>query len=246
LLRFGGIVGAAALGAAIAAAPAALRLESASRGCGPLGTWAILVAAEMLPMTLAVLALRRARPSFDAFKREVPAVAMGLWLSGTFAALAVLGGVLRARTHHRALAGVVFAVSALLVAWVLALALVRLRAMMRRLPGWARLTMAVVAGASLGVVAAVARAHLARAGDSLLPPSQSAKLVDGLAFALAALLASGQALARRRPIALFGPPLVVAVLILGPSTLRTCPPLREAIDEQAPLLSGLVALLALH
>ena len=259
LLGFGGMVGAAALGAAIAAAPAALRVEGGAGACGPVGTWALLVAVAIVPMGLAVFALRRARVGFAAGGRPAwnggastgngsiaPLLTLLLWLVATFASMTVLGALFRARTHHRALGGVVFAGVALAVALLLALVSVRVAAIAQRLPRSVRWGLGAALGAGVGFLIAVARAHMAEPPAPPLPPPESARLVDGLAFLLAALLAARSPAALRRSLALVGPPFAVIILVLGVSTLRACPPLKATIEEQAPFFGSLVGLLAPH
>jgi hypothetical protein len=249
LLRFGGAVGAAALGAAIAAGPATLRIEAATGACGPLGTWALLAAVTLIPMSVAVWALRRAKPGFAALGKPgtlAPLLTLLVWSVATFAALAVLGALFRARTHHRALGGVVFAGAGLVVAVGLGLVTIRLAKVVPRLPRAARWGIGIGLGASLGFLAAVAREQIARHAGPALPPAESARLVDGLAFAFSALLASGSPLVFRRSLALLGPPFAVVTLVLGISALRACPALLGAIEEQAPLFSWLLGLLPQH
>jgi hypothetical protein len=248
LLGFGGTVGAATLGAAIATAPAMLRIEDGSARCGPLGTWAILVAITLVPMGVAVLVLRRARGGFAALgSREslAPVLTVLFWLASTFVSLVILGAALRARTHHRALGGVVFALGALAVNVALGLFSLRLAKLVRRLPRWVLWTLGVAFFAGLGFLVAFARAQMAESGPPL-PTAESAKLVDGVAFVVSALLASGSPLVPRRSLALIGPPLAVVMLVLGVSSARTCPRLRETLGEDAPLCAWFVELTAPH
>jgi hypothetical protein len=249
LSRFGGTVGAGALGAVIAAVPATLRVESVAGVCRPGGTWALLGGVAIVPMSIAVLVLRRARVGFVALgKRESVALAsiVLVWLVSTFACLSLLGSLLRARTHHRALGGVVFAGGALSVAGMLALVCARAARIARGLPRTARWGLGAIAGGLLGVVIALARAKLGHLASPPFPFEESAKLVDGMAFALSALLASVSPLVHRRFLALLGPPLAVAILVLGVSSLSACPPLRDAVEEQAPVFFWLIALVAPH
>jgi hypothetical protein len=249
LSRFGGTVGAGAFGAVIAAVPATLRVESVAGVCRPGGTWALLGGMAIVPMSIAILVLRRARVGFVALgKRDSAALAsiVLLWLVSTFASLSLLGSILRARTHHRALGGVVFAGGALSIAAMLALVCARAARIARGLPRTARWGLGAIGGALLGVVIALARAKLAQLSSPPFPFAESAKLVDGMAFALSALLASVSPLVHRRFLALLGPPLAVAILVLGVSSLSACPPLRDAIEEQAPVFFWLVALVAPH
>jgi hypothetical protein len=242
LLGFGGTVGAALFGAMIACAPASFRLEASDRACGLVNTWTVLGAVSLLPMSLAIVTLRRARIGFVAFGKR-GGLAQGptllLWILSTFALLTCLGATLRARTHHRALGGVVFAVTALILAAVLAISLVRLVEIAKRLPIAVRWWLGAVAAGGLGFLVAVARARMTT--PAALPRAEGARLVDGLAFGLSALMASGSPLVARRSLALVGPPLAVVVVILGVSSLHACPPLLESLEEQAPLFAWLLS-----
>jgi len=200
-------------------------------------------------MGVAILALRRAKGGFLALGKPgsvAPLLLLLAWLVSTFASMTVLGALFRARTHHRALGGVVFAGAALVVAIGLAVVLSRVASIVRRLPRAARWGLGIALGATFGFLVAVARAQVARASGPSLPPAESARVVDALAFTLSALLAAGSPLVLRRPLALLGPPLAVVILVLGVSALSGCPSLREAIGTEAPLFASLLALLPLH
>jgi hypothetical protein len=243
-LRFGGVVGAGSLGAAMAATPAALRLEGASGVCSPVGVWALLFAVAIVPMSLAVVGLRRARAGLFALGRGegmTPVAILVAWLVSCFLALTLLGAVLRARTHHRALGGVVFALGALAVAVGLALVFVRVGSMVRRASLSTRWVLAALGAAALGFAVALARHQLAREPASPFSVAEGAKLVDGLAFVLSAFIVSGDPFVQRRAIALVGPPLAAIALILGLSSWRSCPSLRDALEERAPLFSWMVS-----
>jgi hypothetical protein len=248
LLAFGGIVGSTTLGAAIASTPATLRIENGTGACGPLGTWAMLVAISFFPMGMAVLVLRRARIGFAALGNRdslAPLLTIIVWLTATLLSLLALGALLRARTHHRALGGVVLAVVAVAASVVLGVITIRLAAIMRRLPRSLLGALGIAAGAGLGFFAAFARAQIAHSGP-FLPSTESAMLVDGAAFAVSALVASGSPLAPRRSLALVGPPLAVVILLLGVSSLRSCPRAFDTLGGEAPLFSKLAELVAPH
>jgi hypothetical protein len=239
LLRFGGVVGAGALGSAMAAAPAALRLQSAPGTCTPLGTWALLFGAAIVPMSLAVLALRRARSGFLALGKGggMAPVLLGWWVS-CFAGLTLLGAMLRARTHHRALGGVTFALAAFVLTVLSALFCLRMASAARKASPSSRWALAAVFAAVLGFAVAMARHRLSAALP--FPTSEGAKLVDGLAFALSAFIVSGHPFVDKRVLALVGPPAAAILMILGVSSWRACPSLRDALEERAPMFAWLV------
>ena len=74
------------------------------------------------------------------------------------------------------------------------------------------------------------------------PVRGGSSLGSQLAFALGALVASGRPFVNRRALALVGPPLAAIVVVLGASSLRACPSLRETLYGQAPAASWFVGL----
>lgn len=247
VMRFGSAVGAGALGAAIATAPATFRLEDAAGVCSPVAAWTLLIATMVLPMSFLVLVLRRARGGFLALGRGNCGVTLAVllgWFGSTFVALALAGALLRAETHHRALAGVTFAITALALSLLLALVWARLAAILRRADDAQRWAMTGALGIGLVVTVASTRHELAGGLVWPLSTTQSVKLVDGLAFALGALVASWRPFVNRRALAFIGPPLAAVVLVLGASSLRACPSLREVLQRQAPAVSWMVGLIS--
>ena len=75
---------------------------------------------------------------------------------------------------------------------------------------------------------------------SSLSASAAAVVIDLLAFAIAALLASRPDLKNRRLLAIFGPPVAAALFALGGTTLHASVPLDTAIHERAPAFAVLV------
>jgi hypothetical protein len=195
-------------------------------------------------MSVAIVALQRARSSFVSLgRRENVAIAGLLWFVSSFGSFTLLGSLLRARTHHRALGGVVFAVCGLAVAVLLALGSARTVSILVRLSRPARWGVGAVASAVfvMATHANVLYDHVAR-----LSLSERARVVDGLAFALCALLASVSSLANRRGAALLGPPFAVVILVLGIASLLSCTALRDSFEQRAPLVFWLLALLFPH
>jgi hypothetical protein len=244
LMRFGNAIGAGTLGAGIATLPATFRLENVGV-CSPVGAWALLIATTVLPMTVLVVLVRRARGGFFALGRpgedRVALVALLGWASSTFATLVLLGAFLRAQTHHRALAGVTFAITSVVLTFGIALVWARLAAIL--LSGHRASRRATIAVVVLGLVVALASVqhYVIRVPSVLLLTSQRVKVVDGLAFAMGALFASGRPFVNRRALALLGPPLAAIAAVLGVSSLLACSSLREALHGQAPAVAWMVA-----
>jgi hypothetical protein len=249
VVRFGTAVGMAVLASLACAGPAAMRVSSAvAGGPGTARIWLALAAAALAPMVAAIIVLRGAREGLRAFggaSAGPRSFGIGLWLASMFVALSLFGSVLRATTHHHALAGVTFAFGALALAAASGVVCARITGILRTASPTLR--RAIVLG--LGGVAFVALAwvglRFARA-VSHDPASTAAAgtVVDVLAFALAALFASRQALVARRVVALVGPPVAVVVAALGFTTLRGDPSVRDAIEGRAPAFSPVAELVS--
>jgi hypothetical protein len=249
VVRFGSAVLVGALGAVACTLPAAMRVtETLPGGPGTARVWVALAAAALAPMAAAVGVLRGARVGLRAFagpKAGVRAFGVALWLALVFATLALFGSVLRATTHHHALAGVTFAIGAVVVAIALGVLCARVVAIAESGARARHVVLAIT-----GIIAAIAIAYvglrfaraLARPTD--MPSTAGGSLVDMLAFLIAATFASRPSLAGRRALMIAGPPLAAAVLALGVSALRSDPSVRDAIAERAPAFSPAVQLLS--
>src|SRR5579883_2054772 len=196
VVRFGTAVGVATLAAAVASIPATMRVAAAlPQGPRAPSVWLACVSAMVVPMVLAVVVLRRARVGLRSLG-GADATARGLgvvvWLLSLFLVLAVVGSVLRATTHHHALAGTTFAILALGAAIVLGVLSARLSAIIAGRSDRARRVLVVGVGGGLVLVLVVASLRFARAftGTPDAPPAAGAFVVDVLAFAIAALFAS--------------------------------------------------------
>src|SRR5258706_15175327 len=103
VVRFGAVVGAGVLAAAIATIPAGMRVAPTVPGEVPLDVWLTLAACAMPPAIVAVAILRGAREGLRAFggpQASASAFGFVLWLFATFGVMVILGAVLRATTHH--------------------------------------------------------------------------------------------------------------------------------------------------
>jgi hypothetical protein len=249
VLRFGSAVGLASAAALACAVPPALRISAALGADGTAATpptgraWIGLAAAALVPMVGTVIVLRGAREGLRAFGgagAELRAYGGGLWAASLFVMLAYFGSVLRATTHHHALAGVTFAFGAVVLAVASALACARVTAILRGVSEERRRVLVIALGlAALAAVSWTGFRFLRAASHDPASAPAAGNVVDVLAFGLAAFFAAGHSLASRRPLALVGPPAAVAIAALGISVLRDAP-LRTAIDDGAPAFAPIV------
>jgi hypothetical protein len=231
-----------AAGAMACALPAALRV-SAAGSTGMLHAWVALAAVGMGPMLLAVVVLRGAREGLRAFAGEGAALrawGVGVWVALQFVVLALLGAVLRQNTHQHALAGVTYAFVALGVAAGAAVACARTVVILRASsPSVRKGLLVVLTGAVLLAVGAVSLRFVRAVWQDPMPSAAAATVVDVLAFALAALFSSRPSFARRRPIALLGTPVALAVALAGAPASRDAA-LRGVVDDRAPMFAPMV------
>jgi hypothetical protein len=239
--RFGSAIGLAAIAAVLCVLPATLRVCAA---VGPVETIPrvsiALAAAALLPMVVSILVLRGAREGLRAFagpEMGVRSFGAGLWVTSLIVTFSVFGGVLRATTHHHALAGVTFAFGALALAVGSALVCARVVVILRLASPLVRWALAgALAGLAMVALAWVGFRFMRATAHDPASASAAAIVVDTLAFTLAAGFAAQPSFALRRPLALSGPPVAVVIAILGIAALHD-PRLRAAIDDHAPAFS---------
>jgi hypothetical protein len=209
--------------------------------------WSALVAAALVPMGLAVAALRGAWHGWrDVGEGASPLhlFGAGLWIAGLFVWMVMLGAFLRATTHHHALAGVTYAFGALFLAAVWGLVCWRIAAILRGLTEMTRhLAMLSLAAPLLGVIVYVGARFLVVASRDASSAPAVATVIDVLAFALAALFVSADWRFLRRPLAIAGPPLALFLGALGLTTLGDHAIL-QAIREHAPAFASVAGLLS--
>jgi hypothetical protein len=249
VVRFGAALGLAAAASMLCAAPAAVRVSSAvaSGSIISLRAWLALAAAALGPMVAAIVVLRGAAEGIRAFAGPgawVRAFGAGLWLASLLVALTWFGSFLRATTHHHALAGVTYAFGALAMAVGLGLVCARVVAILGGLaPAPRSLAFGALGGFVVVALAAIAVRFGRAASHDPASATAAATVVDVLAFALAGVLASRRALGTPRFLALLGPPLAVAIVALGISTLHE-PAIRQAVAERAPAFAPAASLIS--
>ena len=214
LTRLGTVVGGGAMAAVLASLPAMLRVAEGSTVGRGLEAWAVL-AAVLLPVATGLVGLfRRARVGLRTLAGEsATAVIAGVlwWAILEAAFLSVVGTVLRAKTHHHGLAGVTFAMMALVSGLFVALLAVRATKMILRAPrSGQRAALLVVAAFAFLVVILV---DLRTAKSETL--HTAAALVDVLAVGVGAAVASARRLTRLRLLAFAGVPLALLIVVLG-------------------------------
>jgi hypothetical protein len=238
VMRFGAAVSAVLVASIFATMPAAMRIALTLQGtCGAATVWLALLALAFVPLAVATVTLRHAIAALRLF--DASALARGvataiLWGVATFVTLAGLGAFLRATTHHHGLAGATFAITGLVLAALLALIAVRfVDWCLARSPAIRWLAIGVVSLA-MGVALAFFARHLGRSEVG------NVFAADVVAFVFAAAFGAGAFPYRRRPFVAFavaGPPLATIVLFVGLGALKTTPPLRAAIGDEAPVLA---------
>jgi hypothetical protein len=243
VMRFGAAVAAVLLSSVVATMPAAVRIApSLTPTSSSASSWVALLAIAFLPLTIATVALRHALAALRLFDPKTVATGVTtvlVWGLATFVALAGLGTFLRATTHHHGLAGVTFACAGVVIAAPVALFSTRFVQWAQATPPPGRWLAYLALGLALG-------AGLVFFGRTLgHSPGASTFALDVAAFAFAAAFGAG-AFPRRNhplvPLALAGPPLAAIVLVVGFGTLRSSPPLRTAVMEEAPVLGAAMEL----
>jgi len=219
--------GEACLGGLLASIPAALRVTARCHCAAP-GILAVLGMAALVPMLVVILVLRGARSGAVQLELSMPRLTatLAVWAALLVPTLAVLGTLLRARTHNHALAGVTFAVVALASgAMALPIGCRAADTLGARFSTFAALAVVLLVGAVLTT-----------AGDPVG--------LDAFVFlAVAAAVAFG---ARGSRAGLVGAPLMLLLVGLGVWTMTRCPTLPAAMATAAPAYAVALAPWPLH
>lgn len=240
--RFGTVVGGGVLAAAASSLPAELRMGDGGSILRAIEQW-LALGAILTPLAIVVVAVfRRGRTGLRLLagdRAPLFAAAALWWAVLELGVLSVLGAVLRAKTHHHGLAGVTFAILALISGLVVGLLAVRgVRMLLKMPPGGHRVALMVAAAAAFVVVALVGIRTSRAVGLHT-----AGALVDSLALLVSSAIASSRAMARWRPLAVGGVPIAAAILLLGFAVVRAEPDLKELLAEGAPLQAWLLSLL---
>jgi hypothetical protein len=229
--RAAGAVAGALLSALVASVPVALRLPT---DVGLLRAWLVLAGVAFVPIAIAIPILRSALEGLRGLWREAAAIraaVLAAWAAAFFVLLGVLGALLRAKTHHRALAGATFALAGLVLGCALGALAMRASSALRALAAQGRGCLAVAALALFGV--AVLGLGVRVLGlPGALSPADRAGIVDVLALALGAVFGAGRRFERSR-LTLGAIP--AAALVFGAALLLAQPALGDATRDRAPV-----------
>jgi hypothetical protein len=241
VMRLGFIVAGGVLSAIAASLPAVLRMGSAGSASRVLEQWMVLSAA-LTPLAVAGVAiLRRARVGLRLLAGERASLfAMGVlwWSVIELGLLSTFGALLRKTTHHHALAGVTFAVFAVVTGIVVALFARRTTMVLARGGSSLQRMALVIAGACIFVGIILVGVRTSRA-EGL---HTAALLVDALALAVSSTIASSRVIGRWRPMAIAGVPVAVLMIMVGFTSLRFDPKLAQLLVEKAPMHSFVIGL----
>jgi hypothetical protein len=202
----------------------------------------LALAALLTPLAIIVVAVfRRGRVGLRILagdRAPLFAAAALWWAVLELGVLSIFGSVLRAKTHHHGLAGVTFAILALVSGLVVAMLAVRgVRMLIRMPPGGHRVALKVAASAAFIVVILIGIRTSRATGLHT-----AAALVDTLALVVSGAIASSRAMAKWRPLAVGGVPIAAAILLLGFACVRAEPDLKELLAEGAPVQAWVLGL----
>jgi hypothetical protein len=240
--RLGTVVGGGVLAAVASSLPAELRIGDGGSVLRAFEQW-LALAALLTPFAIVVVAVfRRGRTGLQMLAGErapLFAAAALWWAVLELGVLSLFGTVLRAKTHHHGLAGVTFAMLALLSGVLVALLAVRGVRMLSRLPADAQRRALIIVGITSLLILVLVGVRTARAEGI----HTAAALVDMLALIVSGAIASSRAMARWRPLAVGGMPIAAAILLLGYATVRAEPDLSGLLAEGAPVQAWLLSIL---
>lgn len=241
ILVVGFIVAGAVIAAVASSLPAALRMGEEGSAGRALEQWIVLSALATPLAAAVVVILRRARVGLRLLmgdRASLLAIGVLWWSVIELGLLSIFGAVLRKTTHHHALAGVTFAAFAVASGALVGIFARRTTAIIARGGTSLQKIGLVIAGGAAFVVVMLVGIRTSRA-EGL---HTAAALVDVLAFAVMSTIASSKILSRFRPLAIAGVPVAVLVVMVGLTTLRFDPKLRDSLVETAPMHAILIDL----
>ncbi|HVH45145.1 MAG TPA: hypothetical protein VM925_22485 [Labilithrix sp.] len=239
--RMGFIVGGGVAAAVVSSLPASLRASGEGSVGLALEQWLVLSAVST-PLAVATVAvLRRARVGLRLLMGErASLLALGVlwWSVIQLGLLSVFGALLRKTTHHHALAGVTFAMFAVMSGILVALFARRATTMLARGgPGAEQIGLRIAAGcACVGIVVVGLRTSRAEGLQT------TAAIVDALVLVSTSLIASSRWILRWKQISIVGIPLAVVLIVIGLTTLGFDPAVQKRLTETSPMFSFVTGL----
>lgn len=241
-LKLGFIVAGGVISAVTSSLPPALRIGAELSAGRAFERWLVLSALALPLSVFAVAVLQRARVGVRLLAGESTSLlATGIlwWCVIELGVLSFFGALLRKATHHHALAGVTFAVFAVVSGIFVALFARRTTLMLARGSATLQRAAFAVAGASAFAGIMLVGFRTSRA-DGM---HTAAMLVDGVALAVTSTIVSSRAFSHWRPLALASVPAAVLVLVAGLTKLRFSPELGQSLLETAPIHAWVLTLL---
>jgi hypothetical protein len=242
VMRVGFLAAGGVIAALISSLTAAFRTGDEPFTIGrPLEQWLVLSAVATPFSIAAVAVLRRARVGLQLLAGERGSLfVMGfLWWSVVeLALLSIFAAVLRKTTHHNALAGVTFAMFALVTGVVVALFAARVTKMVANVLGNTRRHALVIAAGCVVVALVLALIRTSRAEGM----HAAAGIVDAISFFVAASITSSRLLKRTRLVAIAGLPAAFLLIMVGLTTLRFDPKLAQSLAGTAPIHAFVIGL----
>lgn len=231
--RVGLIATGGALAAIIASLPVSFRTgEGGSFGL-VLERWLVLSGITTPLAVFAVAVLQRARVGLRMVvgENKTPLALGVLWWSVIqLGLLSVVGAVLRKTTHHHALAGVTFALFAVVSGLVVLLFAGRTTSLL--LPGGERIRkMGLRVGLGCVCLAVLIVGLRTSRAEGL---HTTAAIADAFALVVTTLIASSRWFGRFKRVSKMGLPVAGLLVVIGLVTLRLDAPLRKDLDETAP------------
>jgi hypothetical protein len=234
LERIGLLLGGGALAALASSLPVSFRAETS--GFGWLERWLVL-SATTTPLAIAAVAIfQRAQLGLRMLvgERRAPLALAALWWSVIqLGLLSVFGALLRKTTHHHALAGVTFAMFAVVTGIGVALFAGRTTALLVRsgVKSERRGLLLAVGCAGLSVVIVGLRTSSAEELHT------TAAIADGFALIVTTLAASSRVGQKWKALPKIGVPLAVTVLLVGLLILRFDSSLSKALADSSPIFA---------
>lgn len=234
--RIAGIVGSGFLAAIVSSLPSALRMGGRGSFGLALEQWLALTAVSIPLAVLAVAVVGRARVGAHhvAGRRGTSLVIALLWsLVTELGLLSIFGTVLRKTTHHHALAGVTFAMFAVVSGALVALFARRIALLLAQ-DGSPRERQALALGGGASALA-VLIIGFRMAGVEELHTTPA--LVDAVLLVTASVIASSRIVPRPRTLMLGASGAAVVVILAGLAAARLDSELQQGLLQTSPVFS---------